>query len=377
MMFRGRATALLAATLLMVTVAAAQYGDPYSYWMDPYGMYGMDPYGMYGMGPYGMMGGDPMQNMNALLGMMDQQQRQLEAEMLRTVEADRAQHEAYMQLGYEVFWEQMNSVTASYRERANDYSTPDDQAAYAALNYYCGLRQAAYASCVQAVQIIQGAQQQYPQLQYGTGAAIDAMIYQLGVQQADLAGLMGWTMYASAASSAENEQTLVDWYREQTGDYTTQDPQDFTQAYAYYCSSSEAARQDCQAAEEISRQSAEAIRQSNAAFQSRMDAQKANFESWRQSRREASAAFDRQREARLEGQIARDIAHDRWLNVAILGNDEYAAEGSSTTEWMPYAPNPNEIYPGPGGSQMIFNWENNTWYILNPDGSTTPYYGVR
>lgn len=364
-MKKGLLATLLTTLLTLVAVASSQYG-----YMDPYGGYGMDPYGVYGM--------DPMAGVDELLRQLEQQQRQLSESMYQSLAQDRARHDAQMAQMWQVVQSDLVNLVPAYRQRSGDYSTPDEAVTNQLLHYYCQLRQSAASSCQFAWQMLQDASSQAAmaasQAGYG-GDPLQAALAQSYQLQAENMQMMAWMMYADAARSAETQQQLVDWYRQQTSDYATQDPQDAQVAMNYYCQYNEATRQDCVRAEEISRQSQQAIAQSNANFQANQAARQASFDSWLAGRREASAAFDAGVDSWRAGQAASDLAHSAWLNTVILGNAQYAPEGGSA-EWMPFAPNQNEAYTSPDGRPMVFDQNSNTWYLVNPNGTYTPYYGV-
>ena len=194
----------------------------------------------------------------------------------------------------------------------------------------------------------------------GTAVAqLEDLMSQLQAEQNYYMQWMDQAMQQNEAQLRMYEQYFIDYYRQNTGDYTSPDNVAYQKGMALHCQQYPL---DCQLAIQGSQQAMADQQAANAAHNA--------------SVQEQSAANDASFNAWMQGQADQQKAHENYMDGAIRGVGDYSDPSTGTTYTLPYAPSQGTWYQTPDGLPLVFDSGSNIWYQIDANGMYTPYYGV-
>lgn len=161
---------------------------------------------------------------------------------------------------------------------------------------------------------------------------------------------------------ADMQRFLIDYYRQQTGDYATPDHEALRRGDILYCQHNPVrCQQNAQYGEAMSRISAQGHAQ-------RM----ADIQSWGQTMQAIgqsnSDVLDLQQQGYMNNSALQSEGQAGYVQGAIYGEATFIDPSSGLGYSLPIYPDPTTIYTSPDGYPLSFDYATSTWYQQDASG---------
>lgn len=174
----------------------------------------------------------------------------------------------------------------------------------------------------------------------------------------DPAQQAAWIMQQAEAELQRLNQLFIDFYRRESGDYSSLDYVALERGKDLHCQRDPL---DCQLAIQGSRQA--------------MQDQQANFNTHQAIMQDRYAANDASFNSWMQQQGSQYAAGQAFIQGVIHEESNYTNPVTGTTYSLPFAPSAGGTYQTHDGYPLVFDATGGTWYQLDVNGGFTPYYG--